>query len=225
MSESTSDARPAILPIPPTPVADGYTVRQEILIPAGRARTIRVFASEILQIIDVRGQQVADLMAWRLADPEEYVSPSHTVSCLTHLAPREGEEIYSNHRRPLFRIRRDTVGSHDLVVPCCDPERYLNDFGLPDHRSCLGSIRESLAESDEAWTPRAELAWNIFMNNAITAEGSIVTSEPPHPPGSYIELEVLDDLGVVASSCPQDLTPCNAWVITEMAFRVLSPGA
>lgn len=209
--------------IPATPTPEGYVLSQEVLIPAREARAVRVRAGDVLQLIDVRGQQVGDLMAWRLAEPDEYLSPGHTVSCLTHLVPREGEEIFSNHRRPLLRIRRDTVGSHDLVVPCCDPERYARDYGLTDHASCLGAIQAGLGLAGETWTPRAELAWNVFMNNAITPGGSIVTSEPPHPAGSYIELDVLDDLGVVASSCPQDLTACNAWVITEMAFRVFSP--
>ena len=209
--------------IPATPIPAGYVVRDEVLIPAGNGRSVRVAAGEVLQIVDVRGQQVIDVMAWRLADPTEYMSPGHTISCLTHLVPREGEEIFSNHRRPLFRIRRDTVGNHDLIVPCCDPERYERDYGLTDHRSCLGNIREGLELAGESWQPRAELAWNVFMNNVLQPDGSILTSEPPHAAGSFIELEALDDLGVVASSCPQDLTACNAWVITEMAFRVLRP--
>lgn len=209
--------------IPATPTPEGFGCSAEVLIPAKEARSLRVRRGDILQFIDVRGRQVGDLMAWRIDDPVEYLSPGHTVSCLTHLVPREGEEIYSNHRRRLFRIRRDTVGKHDLVVPCCDPERYLRDFGLTDHASCLGSIQAGLRAAGEAWTPRAELAWNVFMNNAIKPDGAIVTTEPEHPAGSYIELEVLDDLGVVASSCPQDLTACNAWVITEMAFRVFVP--
>lgn len=209
--------------IPATPVPDGYVLGEEILVPAGHGRSVRVSAGEILQIVDVRGQQVTDIMAWRLADPDEYLSPGHTVSCLTHLVPREGEEIFSNHRRPILRIRRDTVGRHDLIVPCCDPERYERDYGLTDHRSCLGNIREGLELAGETWEPRAELAWNVFMNNQLQPDGSILTVEPPHPAGSYIEFDVLDDLGVVSSSCPQDLTACNGYVITEMAFRVLRP--
>ncbi len=220
MSKDGSGPTP---PIPATPTPDGYAIREEVVIPSGHGRAVRISAGELLQIVDVRGQQVADIMVWRLAAPDEYMSPAHTISCLTHLVPKEGEEIFSNHRRPLFRIRRDTVASHDLIVPCCDPERFLRDYGLTDHRSCLSNIQEGLDLAGETWEPRAELAWNVFMNNVLQPDGSIKTLEPPHPAGSYIELEALDDLGVVASSCPQDLTACNAFVVTEMAFRVLRP--
>jgi len=115
------------------------------------------------------------------------------------------------------------VGRHDLVVPCCDPERYARDFGQPDHPSCLTSIRAALEHAGETWVPRAELAWNVFMNNVIGPDGSITTETPPQDAGAYIELDVLADLGVVLSACPQDLTPCNAFQPTEMAVRVYEP--
>jgi uncharacterized protein len=205
--------------IPPTPTPDGLKLDREVLIPANEARAIRVRAGEVVQIIDVLGQQVSDVMVWRLDDPTEYLSPSHTVSCLAHLVPVPGEALYSNHRRPLLRVRVDTVGNHDLVVPCCDPERYRNDFGV-EHVSCLSAIEDGMELAGETWVPRAELAWNCFMNNSVTSDGRIVTAAGPHVAGDYIELDVLVDLGMVASSCPQDLTPCNGFNITPMAFRV-----
>jgi uncharacterized protein len=209
--------------IPPTPAPAGYRLRAEVLVPAGQARALRVARGELLQLVDVQGQQVADLMAWRLAEPTEPLSPAHTVSCLARLVPREGQELFSSRRRPLLRLRRDTVGRHDLLVPCCDPERYQRDFGLQDHPSCLESIRAALLDAGERWTPRGELAWNVFMHNTITPDGEVVTEAPGHGPGDHVELEALDDLGVVASSCPQDLTPCNGWKITPVAFRVYAP--
>jgi uncharacterized protein len=211
-----------VIPATPTPV--GFRLRQEVLIPAGHARAIRVDRGEVIQLVDVEGQQVADLMAWRPDQPGEVLSPAHTVSCLTHLVPREGEELFSNHRRPLFRIRRDTVGRHDLIVPCCDPERYRRDYGL-DHPSCLASIQAALRDAGEDWTPRGELAWNVFMHNRVAGDGSIVTEEPRHGAGDHIELEALEDLGVVASSCPQDLTACNGWRITPVALRAFGPAS
>lgn len=209
--------------IPPTPVPAGYRLQDEVLIPAGEARAVRLARGQLLQVVDVRGQQVADLMAWRLAEPSEPLSPAHTVSCLARLTPLEGDELFSTRRRPLLRLRRDTVGRHDLVVPCCDPERYRRDFGLDGHPSCLASIESALAAAGAAWTPRGELAWNLFMHNTITPDGRIVTEEPGHGPGDHVELEALDELGLVASSCPQDLTACNAWTITPIALRLFAP--
>mgnify|MGYP002413607140 CR=1 FL=1 len=43
---------------------------------------------------------------------------------------------------------------------------------------------------------------------------------PEHGAGALIELEVLDDLYLALSACPQDLTPCNAFDPTSMAIRI-----
>ena len=81
-----------------TPVPAGYRCARAAR-PAGRAGTVRLARGEVLQLVDVEGQQVADLMAWRLADPAEAFSPAHTVSCLTRLVPREGDQLFSTRRR------------------------------------------------------------------------------------------------------------------------------
>ncbi len=163
-----------------------------------------------------RGQQVGDLIAYRLSDPSEVFSAGHTVSALAKLVPEVGDELFSNHRRPLLRILHDDVGSHDLIVPCCDPERYARDYGVHSHGSCLASLEAAVAASGHAWPVRGETAWNVFMNNRHE-DGRIVTHEPPHPAGATIDLAVLDDLLVALSACPQDLSPCNAYAPTAMA--------
>lgn len=218
---SDRDARP----IPETPVPEGFELAEELLVPAGGARTTRVARGDILQVIDVRGKQVSDVMAWGLADPDEHLSPSHTLVALGHLIPGEGESLFSNRRRPLLRIRRDTVGRHDLLFPSCDPERYERDFGVSDHASCMASIRRALGGAEESWTPRGELAWNVFMNTVVHPDGSLVNEEPTSRAGDHVELDVLEDLGVVATSCPQDLTACNGFEITETALRLFHPSA
>jgi uncharacterized protein YcgI (DUF1989 family) len=148
------------------------------------------------------------------------MSPAHTCSCLVKLVPEVGDEIFSNHRTPLLRVLADDVGSHDLVVPCCDPERYGRDFGLEDHPSCLGALEGGLRAFGSSWPVRGELAWNVFMNNRLEDGGRIVTHEPPHGAGSAIDLLALVDLVVCLAACPQDLTACNAFHPTDMALRV-----
>lgn len=199
--------------------ADSATPLIDLTVPAREARTVAVEAGQLLQLVDLEGQQVGDFVAHRPDRPEEHFSAGHTLSCLTKLVPEVGDELFSNRRTPLLRVRRDDVGRHDLIVPCCDPERYARDYGREDHASCLASIEGALAEFGSTVAVAGETAWNVFMNNRHE-EGRIVTHEPEHGPGSLIELEVLEDLVVTLSACPQDLSPCNAYDPTAMAIRV-----
>jgi uncharacterized protein YcgI (DUF1989 family) len=192
---------------------------EEVIVPASEARTIEVKKGQILEIVDLEGQQVGDVAVWMAADPNEYLSPSHTVSSLSKLVPEVGDSVLSNHRTPLLKILRDDVGRHDLVVPCCDPERYAIDYGEPDHGSCLASLEKALADEGLDLPLRGEMCWNVFMNNVVE-DGKIVTYEPPHAAGSLIAMEAQEDLVVALSACPQDISAVNAYNPTPMALRV-----
>jgi uncharacterized protein len=196
------------------------TLLHEIVVPAREARWLSVPAGRVLELVDLEGRQVGDLMAFIADQAEEYFSPPHTCSCLTKLVPGVGDELFSNRRRPLMRVLHDDVGRHDFVVPCCDRERYERDFGLSDHGSCLESLQRALEDFGSDWEPRGELAANVFMNNVLTDDGRIETRAPEHGPGASLELLVLEDLVVGLSACPQDLTPCNDFNPTPMALRV-----
>lgn len=205
-----------------TRIEDSGTLAEEVVVPAREARAASVKQGQVLQIVDLEGKQVGDLMAHRAEDPSEYMSPGHTLSCLTKLTPEPGDEVFSNHRTPLMRITRDDVGRHDMIVPCCDPERYSRDYDLADHPSCLASLEAALAEIGSAFPAPGESAWNVFMNNKHE-DGRVVTYEPEHGAGAAIDLAVLEDLVVALSACPQDLTPCNAFDPTPMAIRIWDP--
>ncbi len=191
----------------------------EVEVPAREARVVEVDAGQVLQIVDTEGQQAGDLAGYMRSDPAEEFSAGHTVSCLVKFVPEVGDELYSNHRRPLMRILRDDVGTHDLIVPCCDPERYGRDYDQPDHPSCLASFERAIEAAGLDWALRGESCWNVFMNNKHE-DGRIVTYEPEHGAGSAIDLEVLEDLVVALSACPQDLSPCNAFNPGPMAMRI-----
>lgn len=205
------------------PIEERGRMIEEVHVPASTAAVAEVKRGQVLQVVDLEGQQVGDLMAYRPADPGEYLSPAHTLSCLVRLMPEDGDELFSNHRTPLLRITRDDVGTHDMVVPCCDPERYGRDYGQPDHPSCLSSLQAALAGFGSDFAAPGESAWNVFMNNRHE-DGRIVTYEPEHGAGASIDLDVLEDLVVVLSACPQDLSPCNAFTPTSMAMRIWEVG-
>ncbi|MEO3855738.1 urea carboxylase-associated family protein [Acrocarpospora sp. B8E8] len=192
----------------------------EAVIPAGEGRGVRVAAGQLLDVIDLEGSQVADLVAYDADNPEEYLSPAHTAAVNTSLRLKVGHSVYSNHRNPLLTILRDDVGEHDIVVPCCDPERYAYSYGVTEHRNCLNNLRQARDLLGLGLVVRGENAWNVFMHNRVTADGEVVTDPATHPAGSTMTLRAERDLVVLISACPQDLSPCNNYDPTAMRFVV-----
>ncbi|HZV75545.1 MAG TPA: urea carboxylase-associated family protein [Conexibacter sp.] len=196
----------------------------ELIVPAREARFVTVRAGQLLEVVDLEGRQVGDLVAYRSEDPGECFSPAHTCTCLMKLIPAVGDALWSNRRTELMRVVLDDVGRHDFVVPCCDRARYEVGLGVPDHDGCLEQLQRALADfGGGGWDLRSELAANIFMNNAFLPDGRIETSAPEHGPGARWRVEVLVDLVVGLSACPQDLTPVNAFEPTSMGIRTWMP--
>ncbi|MGA2720042.1 MAG: urea carboxylase-associated family protein [Candidatus Acidiferrales bacterium] len=192
----------------------------EIVVPAREGRGVMLRAGQLLDIIDLEGHQVGDLVAWRRGDSREYMSPAHTVSCNASIRLSPGSELFTNRRNPIFTILRDDVGKHDIVVPCCDPERYSRDFGKHDHPSCLRNLERARDLLGESFDIRGEQAWNVFMHNRVTPEGKVVTDPAGHPAGATITLRAEMDTVALLSACPQDLTPCNDFNPTPMKLVV-----
>lgn len=205
------------------PAPDGFRLSGEYLAPPSHGVAFRVGHGDYLQIIDVRGQQVGDLIAFNADDPAEYFSPAHTVTQNWRVTLQPGDVLASNRRNIVMRIIADTVGYHDIIVPCCDAEAYLKRYGLADHRSCKGNMEEALAQLGVDLPVRGETAWNIFMKNQIQPDGKMVYLEPAHGANSYITLEAQMNLIVALSACPQDQTPTNGFNCTEMLARVWTP--
>ncbi|WP_419918052.1 DUF1989 domain-containing protein [Candidatus Poriferisocius sp.] len=196
------------------------SIIEEVLVPASQGRGIRVGRGQLLDIIDVEGHQVGDLVAFLEADPTEYLSPTHTVSCNASVKLKTGSQVFSNRRNPIFTIVRDDVEKHDIIVPCCDYQRYFRDYGLTDHRHCLGNLEQARGLLGVEYELHGEQAWNVFMHNRVIENGAVVTDPAAHGAGATISLEAHFDLVVLLSACPQDLTPCNNFDCTPMLMRV-----
>ena len=151
------------------------------------------------------------------------MSPAHTVSCNASIRLGVGAQVFTNHRNPIFTILRDDVGQHDIIVPCCDPERYARDYGIHDHASCLANLEQARDLLGLSYDLHGENAWNVFMHNRVTPEGAVVTDPADHPAGSTMTLRAEADCVVLLSACPQDLTPCNAFNPTSMKLVVRNP--
>lgn len=195
-------------------------VKEEVIIPAYEGRAIVVAKGLYLCIIDMEGQQVGDFVCFNQGNPREHVSPVHMRSSLSSIRLKEGDGLYSNYRRPLMTLVKDTVGKHDFFFPACDYYRYKVDFDLEEHPNCHDNLEKALKPYRLGYAELPDPI-NWFMNNVLDDNGDYVIEPPLSKPGDYVMLEALEDVVVAVSACSQDLAPVNGWKVTPLKLQVL----
>ena len=117
------------------------TVGERVQIPGREGRAIEVSAGQAFRVIDLEGQQVADLFAFCAEDVSEYASAEHTRPYVDRLFPRVGEQFVTNRRRPILRFEADdSPGVHDMLCAACDPTRFAG-LGVEGwHASCQENL-------------------------------------------------------------------------------------
>ncbi|PSR30932.1 MAG: aminomethyltransferase [Sulfobacillus benefaciens] len=194
---------------------------EEVVIPPYQGRSVQVKRGQHLVLVDVDGKQVGDFVCFNAHDVAEWVSPVHMRASLASIRLKVGDYLYSNRRRPLMKLVRDTVGVHDFFFPACDYWRYKVDFGLEDHPNCHDNLMKALDGVVPVATLPDPINW--FMNNRMNGDGDYVISEPLSKPGDYVELEALDDLVVAIATCSQDLAPVNGMKVTRLRMEIFDP--
>jgi hypothetical protein len=187
-----------------------------------------VAAGSLLRIVDVEGKQVGDLVLFRAGDHTDRLSVGNTRKMASSLFVTTGAELWSTTYRTLARIEADTVGRHDLMASACTPYDYPIRFGERGvgHRACLANLVQAL----DPWGIAEYLVpdpMNVFMNQVVHEDGTTEVLEPLSRPGDRLDVRLLEDCLVALSACPQDLTPCNGWEITDLRIEIdpRSPGA
>lgn len=174
---------------------------------------------QFLQIQDVDGQQVCDMVAFNQHDVDEYLSTTHTRAANNSMMLIKDMTIYSNRRNPMLILLEDTVGRHDILMPACDQDRYLNDYGIEGHPSCRENFYKELEpygiDYDHIPDPI-----NWFMNVGLRARGEFEIREPLSERSDYVTLRAQMDLLVAVSACPQDQNACNAFNPSDILIRV-----
>jgi|ADurb_H2B_03_Slu_FD_contig_51_1541964_length_648_multi_3_in_0_out_0_1 hypothetical protein len=192
---------------------------EEILVPAGYARAFAVRKGGFFTVTDVEGGQIGDLVAFNADDLSEKLSPSHTRLGLHSIKFRVGDALRTNLRRPMMEIVEDTVGTHDMLIPACDEQRYLVDYGVEDHRSCVANFEEVLAP----WgLSRAQIPdpLNIFENTAVGPGGELVHLPVLSKAGDRITFRALMNLVCAVSACPMDLNITGGDRITDLVVTI-----
>jgi uncharacterized protein YcgI (DUF1989 family) len=197
-------------------------MRNEILVPGGQARATRVETGQLVEIINVQGRQVCDLIAFNAEDLAEHLSPSHTRSMLGRLTLGVGDSLYTNTRATIFELEEDMVGSHDTLIAACDYRRYELDYGLPGHRNCRANFAEALEPYGIGYLQVPDPI-NLFQNTPVGADGSLGMEVSAARAGDRVVLRASMDALVAASACPQDQNPINNWEVTDIRLLVRDP--
>ncbi len=197
-------------------------LKKTIRIHGGHARAFELRERQFLQIIDQDGGQVADFIAFSLTDPQEKLSPTHTRTSSLSLRFWVGDELKTNFRNPMFRVIEDTVGTHDFMIAACDERRYLVDYGVADHRSCVANFEKVLKPYGIS---RSQLPdpFNIFQHTAIAPNGKLSQLPSLSQPGDYLMLEARMDAIAAVSACPMDLNPIGGDQITDIRIQIYEP--
>ncbi len=159
-------------------------------------------ARERLTVIDPRGEQVADLLAFNSADIAEVISSGRTLDYASRIYLTTGDPLYSNRSNVMLRIVADTVGRHDFLLTPCSADTFRIIYGDEHpHRGCFGNLASALAQFGVE--PDAiPIAFNCFMNVPINGTtGALTVAAPLSRAGDKIVFEAAMNLVVGLTAC------------------------
>ncbi len=155
-----------------------------------------------LTVIDPRGEQVADLLAFNRHDLDEVISSGRTLDYASRIYLTVGDPLYSNRSNVMLRIVEDTVGRHDFLLTPCSKDTFRIIYGDTDpHQGCFGNLAAALAPYGIA-ADRIPIAFNCFMNVPIDAQTGVIRVEPPlSRAGDHIVFVAEQDLVIGLTAC------------------------
>lgn len=170
-------------------------------------------AGQRLKIIDPRGEQVSDLLAFNRHDIAEVISSGRTLDYASRIYLTTGDALYSNRSNVMMRIGEDKVGRHDFLLTPCSADTFRIIYGDTDpHRGCFGNLAAALAPYGVG-PDQIPTAFNVFMNVPVDGTTGAFTVEPPlSKAGDYTVFEACMDLII-------GMTACSALQSNNNAFK------
>jgi uncharacterized protein YcgI (DUF1989 family) len=192
------------------------TNRFQISPQSGTSFTIK--RGQIARIIDIEGEQVADLFCCSKDKLVETLSSGHTTDYNGKLFLSKGEILYSNQSNSMFTIVADTVGRHIMLYAPCSQEMFEKSYGISEpHPNCLNNLITHL-QGYGIQESQITVPLNIFMNIDINPEGEITIRSPRSKAGDFIDLRAEMDLIVGVTACSAGA--CNNFKWTPIEVEV-----
>jgi hypothetical protein len=163
-------------------------------------------AGQLLRVIDLEGEQVADLIAFNAADKAEWLSSGRSIDYANRIYLSKGDLLYSNRSRPMLTIVEDDVGRHDFLLTPCSPETFQIIYKNTEaHPSCFGNLATHLAPFGIA-PDSIPTTFNIFMNVQVSESGELKILPPRSKAGDSIVVRAEMDLIVGLTACSAEMS-------------------
>ena len=189
--------------------------RQRTVINSGDYFFQTMKEGETLRIVDLEGNQAADVLFFNAVDPSERYSMSDTLREQAAIYLTAGTMLKTNLNRDLLEIVADTCGRHDTLGGACATESNTVRYDLEKRgmHACRDSWMLAIGEREEFGLSKEDIGHNInfFMNVPVTPDGGLQFADGISAPGKYVELKAKMDTLILLSNCPQLNNPCNAY--------------
>ena len=189
--------------------------RQRTVINSGDYFFQTMKEGETLRIVDLEGNQAADVLFFNAEDPSERYSMSDTLREQAAIYLTAGTMLKTNLNRDLLEIVADTCGRHDTLGGACATESNTVRYDLEKRgmHACRDSWMLAIGEREEFGLSKEDIGHNInfFMNVPVTPDGGLQFADGISAPGKYVELKAQMDTLILISNCPQLNNPCNAY--------------
>ena len=190
-----------------------------VTIPERSGTAFALSKGATLTVIDPRGEQVADLLAFNADDIGEVVSSGRTLDYAETIYLTTGHKLFSNRSRVMLDIIGDTVGRHDFLLTPCSVDTFVHFYpDRPVHRGCFGNLAAALAPYGV--TPdMIPTAFNCFMNVPVDGDtGKLRVLPPISKAGDSITFRAEMNLviGLTACSAPDS----NGGTFKPIQYRI-----
>lgn len=171
------------------------------IIPPKSGTSFKLKKGQVLEVYDIEGSQVSDILFFNSDDVKEKISSGKTFDYEETILLTTGNYLYSNRSNKMVRIVEDTNGRNDFLLAPCDMKTFKHFYGMDEyHPSCFENLFINLKKfgisEDEIPT-----AFNIFMNVTFDKSGKINVLPPTTKGGDYICFEAQMDVIVAMTSC------------------------
>lgn len=190
------------------------------VVKAGTGWPHEVRAGQILRIVDLCGNQSADVLLYNAHDTAERYNVNNTIAAQRMI--ELGTELRSNDDNVMFTVVADTCGEHDTLGSGCSAEG--NAIRYTDRTRFMHSCRDTFVRhfSDMPGMSKRDQTCNLnfFTKVQLGTTGSLEFVDGISGPGKYVDLEAKMDVLVLLSNCAQLNNPCNDYNPTPVQMLI-----